>query len=72
MARPPSCLVDEAAPQLTAILARGANGWGVCVMHNAEAIAFLSPKQAEADGRQLLELAKLARNPGKSVCELPA
>jgi hypothetical protein len=72
MARPPARILDDAAPQLMAVVARGANGFGVAVLHDGEAIAFLTPRQAEADGRQLLELAKIARNPGKSLCEMPA
>lgn len=70
MTRPPSRILDDAAPQLSTCLARGAAGWGVAVLHGGEAIYFLSPKQAEADGKQLLEFAKLARNPGKSLCEV--
>jgi hypothetical protein len=68
--RPPARILDDAAPQLQVVLARGANGFGVAVLHGAEAIYFLTPQQAEADGRQLLELAKLARNPGKCPCEV--
>lgn len=72
MGRPPARILDDAGPQLNAVLARGSKGFGIVVLHAGEAIAFLTPHQAEADARQLLELAKLARNPGKSLCQVDA
>lgn len=58
-------LTDNAPPVLLAVVAKGADGFGVAVLHGGEAVAFLTPKQAESEGRRLIELAKLARNPGK-------
>lgn len=58
-------LVDLApAARMHAVIAKGADGFGVAVLHAGEAIAFLTPAQAEEDGKRFLELARLARRPG--------
>lgn len=55
---------------LETIVARGVEGFGVVVFHGAEAIAFLSPDDADAKAAELVKLATLARNPGKCPCEI--
>lgn len=49
---------------LHVMVARGADGFGVAVMHGEEAIAFLSPQDAMTKGEELIRYAKLARKPG--------
>lgn len=63
-------LVDGAPAALCAVVARGAISIGVAVLHGGQAVAFMTPAQAESQGRRLLELAKIARNPGKPPCEI--
>lgn len=58
-------LVDDASPVLMACVAKGSEGFGVAVLHAGEAIAFMTPAQAEREAKRLRELARLARNPGK-------
>lgn len=59
-----SRLVEDAPNVLHAVVARGSEAFGVAVLHAGEAVAFLTPEQAEKQGRHLIELAKLARKPG--------
>ena len=55
----------DAPRELTIVTARGEDEWGVAVLHGGEAIAFLTPAQAERDARAMRDAARLARNPGK-------
>lgn len=57
-------LVDDAPRQLAIVIARGADEFGIAVLHGGEAVAFLTPAQAEADADTLRELARVARRPG--------
>lgn len=58
-------IVDDAPPVLMAVVAKGADAFGVAVLHGGEAVAFLSPRQARSESKRLKELAWLAENPGK-------
>jgi hypothetical protein len=58
-------ITDGAASELAIVAARGAEDWGVAVLHGGEAVAFLTPAQARADAARLEQMAWLCENPGK-------
>jgi hypothetical protein len=57
-------LVDAAPRELNIMIAQGSAAFGVAVMHGGEAIAFLTPAEAEEKARELIEYAKVCRRPG--------
>jgi hypothetical protein len=58
-------VVAGAPSELAIVVARGADAFGIAVLHAGECVAFLTPAQAEADADRLRTMAKLARRPGK-------
>jgi hypothetical protein len=58
-------LVDTAPRELAIIIARGSDDFGIAVLHAGEAVAFLTPAQAESEAAELRRLAAVCRRPGK-------
>lgn len=56
-------MIDRAR-KLQFIPARGADGWGIVLLHNGEAIDHWSPAQARAQAADLDAKAKLCKRPG--------